>query len=119
MVRENPFSQRFIMNIAIQSKEDKRPALDRVEDAFSTSDVAFSGSDDAIRQRVIDLVKFVQSRHYAPSRIVGVSDSNARIRLRTKVADFIVRDLPGYRSGLQKYFSEQLDPIEADRRDLE
>lgn len=89
MDEEKPRSQRFIMNIAIDFKENKKPALERLEEALPPL-------DHPIKSRVIDLLMFLESRHNGPSRIPGVSDSNARISLRNKVARFIVRDLPGY-----------------------
>jgi hypothetical protein len=115
MDEEKPGSQRFIMNIAIDSKENKKPALERLEKALPPL-------DHPIKSRVIELIKFLESRHNGPSRIPGVSQSNDRISLRNKVARFIVRDLPGYGPDIlerQTGLSGKLDVMEAGRRALE
>lgn len=114
MDQERSGALNFILKVAIDSKENKATALERVEAAVSTS-------EDPIKKRVIDLIEFLQSRHNTPSR-EGKSDTNARAALRTKVARFIARDLPGYQPGMpqsQAVLSKELDGMEADRKALE
>jgi hypothetical protein len=107
---ERPGSLQFVLNIAIGTKGNKKPALERLEGAFRGED------ENIIRARAAKLVHIAQSKHNTPARVdsAGSFDPNARGRFRDQLASFIVRHLVPWRPIWNTMsFEEQLEWLEA------